>query len=96
MDSIRSILGLHANQTPSLKKAEASLVVELANSVLAQFLGAEVKRFARAVYIKNGALTIACLSSKVAQEIKLNEKRFIESVNAKARKKIVLNLRYLA
>lgn len=96
MDSIRSIIGSYSNQVPALKKAEASLVVELANAVLAHLFGVEIKRFARAVYIKNGALTIACLSSTVAQEIKLNEKHFIESINAKTKKKIVSGLRYLA
>ena len=83
-------------QAPGWKHVEASLVVEKTNDVLLEFFGVESKRFAQAVYFKERTISITCLSSVMAQEIKLNEKKIITAINNKLGGQTVEKVRYLA
>ena len=78
------------------KHVEASMVVEKTNEILKEFFGAESTRFAQAVYFKERTITITCLSSVMAQEIKLNEKKIIMALNDKLGGQTVEKIRYLA
>lgn len=83
-------------QVPGWKHVEASLVVEKTNELLKEFFGAQSARFAQAVYFKDRTITITCLSSVMAQEIKLNEKKIIAALNNKLGGQTVEKVRYLA
>ncbi len=83
-------------QNPGWKHVEASLVVEKTNDVLQELFGAESKRFAQAVYFKDRTISITCLSSVMAQEIRLNEKNLIPTINNKLGGQTVEKIRYLA
>lgn len=72
------------------------MVVEEANEVLFQLFGEESKKYARAMYIKDKALAIACLSSVMAQEIRLNQQLIVEKINKKLGQKIVEKIKYLS
>ena len=74
----------------------ASMAVEKANHVLANMFGEHIIDIARAVYIRNKALTVACLSSVSAQEIRLHEGAIVEEINKKMGDKIVDKIKYLA
>ncbi len=79
-----------------MRGVSAALAVETANDVLREFYGAAVSQHARAVYLKNQVLTIACLNSVAAQEIKLNETRVLERLNQKLPVGLVKKIRYLS
>ncbi len=97
MKSLGEILKKQMNQqVPGWKHVEASVVVEKTNEVLKEFFGAESTRFAQAVYFKDKTITITCLSSVMAQEIKLNEKKIIIAINSKLGGQTVEKIRYLA
>jgi len=83
-------------QTAGWKQVEASLAVEKTNEVLREFFGAESARFSQAVYFKDRTITITCLSSVMAQEIKLNEKKMLAAINQKLGGQSVEKIRYLA
>ena len=83
-------------QTPVWKHVEASLVVEKANEVLKEFFGAQSTRFAQAVFFKDRSIAITCLSSVMAQEIKLNERKIIAAINNKLGGEAVERVKYLA
>ena len=83
-------------QNAGWKHVEASMVVEKTNDTLQELFGVESKRFAQAVYFKDRSITITCLSSVMAQEIKLNEKQLITKVNNKLGSIEVGKVRYLA
>ena len=83
-------------QSTGWKHVEASMVVEKTNEILKEFFGAESTRFAQAVYFKDRTITITCLSSVMAQEIKLNEKKIITALNNKFGGQTVEKIRYLA
>ena len=83
-------------QNPAGNHITASLIVETANKVLEEAFGPASKRFAQAVYFKDRAISITCLSSVMAQEIKLNEKKILLSINYKLGAPAVEKIRYLA
>lgn len=96
MKSLGEILKKQIKQTAVWKHVEASMVVEKTNEILIEFFGAESKRFARAVYFKDRTISITCLSSVMAQEIKLNEKKIIFAINNKLGGQTVKKIKYLA
>lgn len=83
-------------QIPGWKHVEASLVVDKTNETLQELFGIESKRFAQAVYFKERTITITCLSSVMAQEIRLNEKKIILSINNKLGGQTIEKIRYIA
>lgn len=83
-------------QNPAGNRITASLIVETANQVMEEIFGAASKRFAQAVYFKDRTINITCLSSVMAQEIKLNEKKILSTINNKLGTFTVERIRYLA
>lgn len=72
-NSFAKIISDQNRSAPLLKRAAASLTVETADALLAEMFGPEIKNHARAAYLKQETLYIACLSSAAAQEIRLRE-----------------------
>lgn len=95
MKSLGEILKKHMPQSPIGKRVEATVVVEKANQVLRELFGAEATKFAQAIYFKDKVIAITCLSSVMAQEIRLNEKKIISSINAKLGMPAIEKVRYL-
>ena len=96
MKSLANLLQRKKDQSPTWKGVEASLIVEEATKILVDILGVQVIQYAQPAYYKNLTLTFACLSSTVAQELKLNEKQIIERINDKFGKNTVKKVSYLA
>jgi len=96
MKSLANLLKQKKDKSPVWKGVEASLIVEEATKILVDILGVEVIQYAQPAYYKNSTLTFACLSSTVAQELKLNEKSIIRQINDKFGKNTVTKIRYLA
>ncbi|MFA5062035.1 MAG: DUF721 domain-containing protein [Patescibacteria group bacterium] len=96
MRSLSDILNNHFKNSPLKRNVEASIVVEEANRIIAELLGQDAIKYAQAVYVKNQILTIACLSSVIAQEIKLNEPVILAKIKEKAGERAVLKIRYLS
>ena len=80
MLNLGDILKKRTSQSPIWKSVTATLVVEEANKIIKELFGDEVQKYAQAVYLKNEVLSIACLSSVAAQEVKINEKKIIEKM----------------
>lgn len=96
MKSLGEILKKQIKQTPVWRHVGASLIVEKTNDILKDMFGQESKKFSQAVYFKDSVIAITCLSSVIAQEIKLNEKKIISAINDKLGRQIVQKIRYLA
>lgn len=85
-----------AGQSPIKKQVEAALVIEYAEQVLSDLLGASQAIHAKPLFLKNRTLTITCSSSAVAQEVRLKQGLIVEHLNLKLGKKEVDRIRYLA
>ena len=96
MKSLGEILKKHIPQSPVGKQINATMVVEKANQVLQQVLGMQAAKFAQAIYFKDTVIAITCLSSVMAQEIKLHEQKIIALINNGLQSKTITKIRYLA
>lgn len=96
MQPLASIIKARSSQSPLMRGVLASLIVEKANGALIELLGEKSVDCARAVYFKNHILTVACLSSVAAQEIKLYEAKIIDEINRQVGRAMVAKIRYLA
>ncbi len=96
MKSLGEILKKQMKQNLVGRRITASLIVEAANKILEETFGIASKRFAQAIYFKDNSISITCLSSVMAQEIKLNEKKILLALNQKLGAQTVEKIRYLA
>lgn len=96
METIGKILGNKGVNSPVLRGALAAMAVEAANDVLLEIFGEQNSNSARALYLKKQIMAIACLSSIMAQEIRLREKFIISEINKRLGRPTVLKIRYLA
>jgi len=65
------------------KQIQASLVCEEFDKIVQNKWGSKIKNKAKALYFKDNILTIASLSSVMAQEIKLHETEILDQLNTK-------------
>jgi hypothetical protein len=93
--SISNILNRQLSANSGLaKQIQATLVCEEFGIIVAEKWGEKIKNKTKALYLKDNILTIASLSSVVAQEIKLNEREILEEINKKFEVKIE-RMRYI-
>jgi hypothetical protein len=84
ISSLSSILEKNLQQKSGLaKQIQATLICEEFEKIILNIWGDKIKNLTKALYFKNNTLTIASLSSTVAQEIKLNENKILEKLNKK-------------
>lgn len=96
MKSLFSILNNVENKSPLIKGVTGAMVVEEANKILTQLFGIEVLNHATAAYVKDDTLSFACLSSVIAQEIKLHETQILGLINRKIPACNLKKIRYLS
>lgn len=96
MKSLADLLKQKQDLSPLWRGVNASLIVAEANQLLLEFFGSAAPTQAQAVYFKNATLTFACLSSVMAQEIKLNDKSLMAKINQKFGANTVIKIKYLA
>ena|SRR3989338_2611355 len=77
-------------------QVQASLVLEQAQKVLAQFFGNDADARMKPLYVKRKVLTVSCISSVAAQELKLREKDIIKAINKESGETAVERLRFFA
>lgn len=80
--------GLHA-------KMQDSLVISEANHIILNFFGPEAHVKARAIYFKEGVLTIAVLSGSLWAELESQKQEFIVILNDKLSEQVVKDLKFL-
>lgn len=96
MKIIGSLLWHSLRRAGIEKEMTAVLVCQAFEKILAKKFGIKIKNKIKVCYLKNQILTISVLSSVIAQEIKLNEKKFLKKINQKFGKKLVETIRFLA
>ncbi len=95
MQSLGNLLRLKTEQSPLLRSVNAAMIVEIANQILPELIGVKAAENAQVVFFKDRTLTLACLSSVIAQEIKLYEEQYIALLNKKCGQNIVDKIKYL-
>ena len=92
---IGSIFNKKYGQSGLARNVTAALVCEEFDKIMLDIWGEKIKDAAKTIYLKDKVLTVACLSSVVAGELKMRERELVEKVNAKFDGGIVEMLRFL-
>ncbi len=92
---IGNLLGKSIKKSGASRQIEAAIVVEEATNILSKIIGKEAANRVRIMHLKDKALTIACLSSVLSQEIKLHQQELVNKLNKKFGREIVEKIRFL-
>ena len=76
------------------KQVKAAQVCQFWDEAIKGIFGQEVAKKSQAIRFKNGALTVAVLSSVLAQEFKFKESEIKEEINKKVGYKLVRKIRF--
>ncbi|MFA5076394.1 MAG: DUF721 domain-containing protein [Patescibacteria group bacterium] len=95
MESIKRILPQVIKKAGISRQVEAVLVLEAFSVVVKKILGENVTKRIKPLHLKNRTLTVACLSSVLAQELQLNQQQVIQAINRKFSQTVVEKLRFL-
>lgn len=82
-NAFSSVLRGKISASPLLLGALSALQLEAANQVLYEMFGQSIADNVQAVYIKQGAVTIACMHAPMAQELRLREREFVQRIKQK-------------
>ena len=96
MKSLADILKYKSRSSPFIKGVLSSALVDSANIFIEENWGEEGKKLAQAIYVKNGILVIACLSSIMAQEMRMKQGALLNKLNEKYSGIEVKKIRYLS
>ena len=94
--NISDILSKRINKPGLAKQITAALVCEEFDKLIFSTWGDKIKDMAQTMYLKDNILTVACLSSTIAQELKLREGELIKQINDKFGHDVVERLRLLS
>jgi len=73
----------------------AALVIEYFHQLLKQMFDQEILSDIQALHLKDRVLTIACLNSSAANEIKFSEESIISAINEKFGENTVSSFKYM-
>lgn len=96
MNSFGDILKFKGLNSPIVKGVRATQIIAATEAILVKTFGESIKEQAAPAYFKNNTVSIACLSSTAAGEIKLYEKQLIKEINAAVYGADVRKFRYLS
>jgi len=91
-DELKNVFKLNTNLQ---KQVETSSIIDTAGEVMKEFFGTDSIERTKPLFLKNRTLTVSCVSSVMAQELRLNQKELIEEINKRIGKSEVDRIRYL-
>ena len=77
------------------KQVESVRILNNFSKVGEKFFGRQAMKKIKPLYLKNGTLTLACISSVLAEKIKAQERKVLEELNRSYKEKVVEKLRFL-
>ena len=95
MEPIKNLISHSVQRAGIGKQIQASHVVETSETVLREVFGKDSEKEVRPLYFKNRTLTVSCISSAFAQEIKLHEGTIVGHINDVLGSPVVERIRYL-
>ena len=94
LNSISGYLKKSINKAGINKQVEAAQVCQFWQEVIEGIFGKAVAEKSQAIKFKNGAITVAVLSSVLAQEFKFKEGEIKDEINKKAGYNAVRKVRF--
>ncbi len=95
MFDLKSLLQKSIKRAGISRQVEAYQVVGAFNELSPKILGDKLKDSVMAISVRNKILSVACLSSVVAQELRFKEKEIINTLNERFGKEVVEKIKYV-
>lgn len=76
-------------------KVEEKQALKMFEEAVQGFLEPDLAAQVKVLYIKDGAVSLACLSEEIVKKIKDNEQEIIDIINKNINKEIILKVKYL-
>ncbi|MFA5188821.1 MAG: DUF721 domain-containing protein [Patescibacteria group bacterium] len=83
MEHISKFLSKRITQQGFSQQVKTSLIIEEFKEIIIKIFGSNLGKKIKPLYIKNNILTVACLSSVMAQEMNFRKAEILEKINAK-------------
>lgn len=95
MDHIKQTLARRIKQSGIARQVSTALLIEDFKKMFEDKLGENASKRIKPLYIKNRILTVACLSSVIAQEINFHKMEFINEINKKNDAETIHDIRFI-
>ncbi|HDQ23002.1 MAG TPA: DUF721 domain-containing protein [Candidatus Uhrbacteria bacterium] len=95
MQHIKNILNKHLKQTGLSKNIETALIIEEFLNFLEKEFGSIILKKIKPLYIKNGILSLACVSPAVVQEVNFKKEFLIDKINQKFRGEPLKDIKFI-
>lgn len=79
---IKDLLKKSLREAGIKNQVDTALVLDKASAVLEEIVGKNVAKKVQPMFVRNKSMNLACLSSVVAQEVKLHERQIIKKINS--------------
>lgn len=94
LEPISKIIEKSINRADISRQVQAAQVCHFWQEVARGIFGEDAVKKSQAIRLKDGALTVAVLSSVLAQEFKFKEEEIKNGINSKAGENVVRKIRF--
>jgi len=95
MEHISKFLAKRIKQSGFSQQVKTSLIIVSFNKLAKEMFGLRILKKMKALYIKDKVLTIACLSSVMAQELNFKKAEIIEKINKEFNSEVIKDIRFV-
>jgi predicted nucleic acid-binding Zn ribbon protein len=95
MIHLKRLLGKAIRKTGVARQIQAALILDEFMKILAEELGEKIKENVKPISVQNKMLTVACLSSVLAQEVQLREYKIKNQLNKLFGQEVVERIRFV-
>jgi predicted nucleic acid-binding Zn ribbon protein len=92
---LKNLLPKSINRAKIGGRVEIAMILEEFEKVVKEVLGERAAQKSKPLYLKGKIITVAVLSSVLAQEFRLNEGKIIKKLNDKFGREVAEGLKYL-
>ncbi|MAF13396.1 MAG: hypothetical protein CMI53_00680 [Parcubacteria group bacterium] len=93
--NLKNLLDKSIKKAGISKNLEAFKILDEFNGVIESIFGEAVRKKIKPLMVEDGTLSVACLSSVLAEKIKTKERIILEELNRPYRAKVVVHLKFI-
>ena len=93
---LKTILPKSVKRAGIDKKVGEKLALEMFREALAGFLNSDSAMQVKVLYIREGVISLACLSEEIIKEIKSSQNEIIAIINKEIGKNVIKQVRYIS
>jgi len=95
MEHIKNLLSKRIKQSGFSQQVKTSLIIESFEKVIKEIFGSKIVKRIKPLYIKDGILNVACLSSVVVQEINFKKNEIINKIRLKLGEETIKDIKFV-